>query len=240
MFKNIKRWWGYIRPRSATLEGWEDHKTSMKENAPIRYFFNETMTDIMCKYYYWPIRNPIKQKYERIRNRILPWRQYHIVKTGLPSDYADADHRMLHANFTLLVDFVEVECAWMKHLSDEHGDLHPKNLWQRITFRSRDMGIEYLKWQTELDDPTTQSYKNHNQGQKPPPPWSKDGHPSQAEAARQITRLYLWWKDDYLKRSDLWAEDPIRNDINTIEANWVNDEQEAISMLVKIRKSLWT
>ena len=87
---------------------------------------------------------------------------------------------------------------------------------------------------------TTKAFKNSGWNSKPPKPWSKDGHPSQAEAARQTAKLYIWWKDNYLKRPDLWAEDPIRKDITQVESDWINEEQEALIMLVKIRKSLWT
>jgi len=39
--------------------------------------------------------------------------KYHVVRTGLPVGYSDVVEKMLHTNFTMLVDFIEVEKAWL-------------------------------------------------------------------------------------------------------------------------------
>jgi hypothetical protein len=235
MFKNLKRWWIYDSPPAATSKGWDDHHRDFKENAPLRYFFNETLSDVWCKYWLWPVWNPIRDRYYKMYNRFAPHRQYSIVKTDLDrGEYYDKDTLMLHANFAILVDFVEVEKAWMEYIC--HSDKYPKiHFWQKPFFRNREMGMTYLNWECDLDDPTSPNYSIQS-NQKP---WDK-GHPSQAEAARQTKRLYLWWKDDYSKRKDPWETKLPGNEITKIEEKNIKEEQEALEMLIRIRKSLWT
>ena len=236
MFDNLKQWWGYNAPSAATSEGWDDHDKAFKANAPIRYFFNETIDEYTNKYWHHPIWQPFKAKYHRVRNRILPWHQYHIVKTGLSPDYHDKDSIMLHANFAILVDFVEHEKAWMETIC--HEEKYPKiRFWQKPFLKDRERGMTYLDWEISLDDPATAKAAGYA---KPPAPWT-NGYPSQAEAARQTKRLYIWWKDVYSKRKDPYANDDLTHlDLMAQEQKELDEETEALTMLIKIRKSLWT
>lgn len=47
-----------------------------------------------------------------LRHRTID--KYHVIPTGLKPGYYDKDIQMLHANFQLLVNFVEVECAALR------------------------------------------------------------------------------------------------------------------------------
>ncbi len=102
-----------------------------------------------------------------------------LVITTLPGNWYDADEQLLHANFQILVNFVEVECAWMEVAFD-------RKEWSQLpwiqrayltcggSFRSREHGISYLRWESELKD---------EEGNPPP----------QADHAKQLYDLYWWW-----------------------------------------------
>jgi hypothetical protein len=233
MFDNLKKWWNYEPPDYATSEEWNAHDRSFRENAPIRYFLNETLSKYYMRYCYHPIVSPVKDRVHKIMCRILPWRQHNVIRIKTHgATWHDKDYVMLHGMFALLVDFVEVEKAWMECLSDE-GKLRKMPWYKRPFFRSRELGLKYLDDEAMLDqDPQSQLYGN--------PAWDADGNPSQAESARQQRRLYLWWKDDYLKRVDPYEMELTTAELLKLETERFNEEQEALQMLVKIRAHLWT
>lgn len=122
-------------------------------------------------------------------------RKYHTINIPtLKPGYYDIDTRLLHGMFSLLVDFVEIECAWMTLLC--RSDLKPtsfvkSSIIQKIKrkfvpFRSKELGLQHLDWEMSLQE--------DEQGQS--------GGWSQAAAAKEIKTLYLWWKEDYLNRKE--------------------------------------
>jgi hypothetical protein len=172
--------------------------------------------------------------------------KYHVVRTGLPVGYSDTVEKMLHANFTMLIDFIEVEKAWMNHIC--HKTPHPFPWWQRKfrKFRSAPDGLDYLYWECHLDV-------------------SAVGH-SQREAAIEQRELYRWWTDIRLNRDDPdevsgwkalfesrgdaipFADGPRLNKemmkalkiSSKIEARYAKEDEAMLIRLMKIRLSLWT
>ena len=56
--------------------------------------------------------------------------KYHVVKTGLKPGYYECDTRILHVNFNMLKDFVEVESAWTYYIWNKNKDkLEHPNPW---------------------------------------------------------------------------------------------------------------
>lgn len=233
MFENLKKWWKYEPPMYATSDEWDKFDQCFKENAPVRYFLNETVGDWFNKWVSWPIINPIREKWYALKCRILPWRQYnHIRIKTMGSTWHDKDYVMLHAMFQLLTDFVEKEKAWMMSTTEKYSDQKPSK-WKKPFWRSRELGLKYLEWESELDqDPASALYGR--------PGWDANGNPSQSEVARQVIRLYTWWKDDYLNRKNLYEMEIATHEIQDKEHERYLEEQEALEMLVKIRTSLWT
>jgi hypothetical protein len=97
----------------------------------------------------------------------------------LEKGYHDVRERLLHGMFALLVDFIEVEKAWMNFYSK--GLLLSK--WDRFKakyigiLRSPKLGLEYLFWEIDLkNDP------EHGEMCK-----------SQSESAQEELELYKWW-----------------------------------------------
>jgi hypothetical protein len=85
--------------------------------------------------------------------------RYHVVGTGLPPGYYDKDTQMLHACFSLLVDFVEVECGGVASLKRQakwggrHGEMATECLalyWWWTEIRPR-RGEEYFDMEDVYD-----------------------------------------------------------------------------------------
>lgn len=197
---------------------------------------------------------------ERHYNSVIDWvryrttRRYHIVNTGLEPGYYDTDDRMLHANFNLLVDFVEIEKAWMNTWTD--NSKYSELSWfdkKFRRFRSSEDGVAYLTWEI------TQSSLEH-----------------QSEAAKEILELYTWWKvtrpsrpdpfveagyNEVFKDQDLLGEDRFVKDetgeyytmkpfskkehavfkkVTKIENKYNKEDEQMLIRLLKIRRSLWT
>lgn len=187
MLKKFKQWLKYDTPHSGTADDWHKFDTGFKDNAPIRYWLKHTLP-----YKTW---KPITRKWEAIGNwvryRIV---RYHVVNTGLPPDYYDKDTLMMYSNFTLLKDYVEMECASMAAGSDNRkSDSKLRRALRRIqwnlpfyttvrelTGRSRELGLKHLEWEMTLDDPDLDPDQRS---------------PHQAAKAREVYDLYLWWVD---------------------------------------------
>ncbi len=198
----------------------------------------------------------LKDKYILVLDwvRFRTCRRYHIVNTGMEPGYYDTDTRMLHVNFNLLVDFVEIEKAWMNTWTDRSK--YSKLSWfdkKFRRFRSPEDGIAYLNWeinQTELVH--------------------------QAKAAKEVLDLYTWWKETRPNRPDPYVEanyyevfkgktlrdhlvevqrdgetyytlkrstkqeSQVFKTVTKIEAKYDKEDEQMLIRLIKIRRFLWT
>lgn len=255
---HIKKWAYYDRPRSATSDGWVDWEREFQQNAPIRYMIFEKFPDEVIT----PVKVRIRHAIDEVGYRI---RRHHILDTGLEPGYYDKDSLMLHVNFNLLKDFVEVEKASMSRFCHED-----KKTWKdKIPFRryfvkprsSRELGWEYLVWESNLDDPSSPHYS--------PPPIKSASHTlTQAEAAREVMELYTWWVDVRPTREEPEYETPTVEDrsimylcsqrfkeeypdeaerfeyyakeTRRLEELWRKEDDEYLIRLIKLRHNLWT
>ncbi|MCX8169573.1 MAG: hypothetical protein N3D72_00615, partial [Candidatus Methanomethyliaceae archaeon] len=187
-YTRLKRWMGYNPPGALTSKGWRLFKNEFKERAPIRYWLTHDF-----KYgYIMPIKWKINRATDWIRYRTT--RRYHIVDTGLVPGYYDNDSIILHVNFNILKDFVEVEQAWHHYcwsgLYKNAGFYERHMPFYRLffPFRRPDLGIQHLEWAATLDDPSL-------------PPHERCDH--QAVAAREILALYRWWTIERPNRKEI-------------------------------------
>jgi len=250
-YKRFKRWMNYDPPFSLSSKGWRLFNKEFKEVAPIRYYLNNDFK-----------RNfilPILWKYDAIRDWVLyrTIRRYHKLDTGLKPGYHDIVTKMLHVNFNMLKDFVEVEQAWQAFWWGDEGKLEPR--WKKYipfyyrNFRRPDLGVEHFKWASTLDDPNLPPHERSVQ---------------QAKDAREILVLYKWWVEDRPARKEIEhtpyndqglggilgcfdddfdrdAED-FKAHVSSMEAasrqeeDWNNEDEEMLIRLIKIRKGLWT
>lgn len=254
IINRFKHWMDYDPPGSLSSKGWRLFNHEFKERAPIRYWLTN---DLRRKVFL-----PVKWKYERAF-RWIGYRtidRYHVIDTGLPPDYYDIDTLMLHSNFSLLKDFVEVEQAWQKYCWTE--ECRNSRKWFERTFpriyrlfhkfRRPDLGIQHFEWASTLDDPNL------------PPNERSD---AQAQDAREILALYKWWVFDRPARKEIPSvsysdqgfgilgvlDDDFDHEADDYKLNreiadknseldeiWRIEDDEMLLRLIKIRHGLWT
>jgi hypothetical protein len=251
-YDKFKSWMAYNPPGSMTSKGWRLFGEEYKKVAPIRYWFAHDFLHIFVY--------PIKWKYRRVSEwiRYRTYDKYHIVNTGLQPSYYDVDTQMLHVNFNLLKEFVEVEqasCSYWMSDNSKNASWCEKNMpFYRAfyPFRRPDLGIKHFEWAATLDDPNL-------------PPHEQSV--SQAIAAREILVLYKWWTEDRPNRKeydvpeyknqglgmlgcfdddfdkdapDYVAHNEAMTKNSTLEEDWSAEDDDMLVRLMKIRKSLWS
>jgi hypothetical protein len=231
------------QPRATTMEGWDEFEQHQRKS-PIKYFLAETFPDWCRATVIWPI--------ERKRNAISDYlfRQPVIKLKSLKPGWYDTDTKILHANFQLLSDYVEIECAWMEVMC--HSEIkEPNKLSRRMGWwRSAELGTKHLARETGLADLSL-------------PP--EERCERQAIKAQQALDLYHWWKardsrpDPYdasgwtgfcATRTCFWgtnksAEEKaessrILDNLRKIEKQYYDEDTAKLIALIKIRNELWT
>lgn len=105
----------------------------MKKKYPVRYFLSETVPDNL----YNSKRN-IRNLWHKVKHHTTE--RYDILKMPtVEKAYHDKDYLMLHAVFTFIVDYVEIECA------NQQGQKRKK--------RSRYLGLQHLDWEINSTAP---------------------------------------------------------------------------------------
>lgn len=253
MLNKFFRWMRFNPPSSASWDEWGDFEDKYREEAPIRHFIMKKLV--------LGFQVRVVMRLANIRRWIMyrTTERYHIVDTKLEPGYYDADTLMLHSMFSLLVDYVEVELAWMNIVFDDEA--YKKYFgWKRFIprilrgfihdFRSKEHGLKHLEWEMTLDDPSL-------------PEEQRCDH--QAVRARKVLELYKWWtevrparqeipypdtgEDNHIFRGSKWRkENPEMaaaiskwaRDTNAQEEAWEEEDTEKLVELVKIRRGLWT
>jgi hypothetical protein len=254
----IGKWlYGTDVPEFLTGEEWNRWNAEVKSQRPIRYWIANTLLDKIQDFVNWPLDKLYELKYYAI-NRWID--QTHALvahpKHIKPGQYMDLSERILYCLFDELVDFVEIELAYhnfrwteekAKQLSWWQG-----GKWRTRTWRSREAGMDYLEWASDLTDA---EFIPEGSDRKPELTF-------QATCAREIRELYLWWTEIRPKRFDPYdrpefdnpnlftlnevsAEDKKKrreffDRVRKLETDHMNEDQEMLIRLVKIRKGLWT
>ena len=238
----FKRWFFQDMPQSATWDEWQEWKDQARKHK-VRWFLADTFPFWWRRTFIWPI--------EKIKSwlRYRTFDRYHIIKTTLKPDYHDMDTRLLYAMFDMLVDFVEVEKAWMNVICKKRK---PWYGWRRTPWwRSRSEGLAYLEWEIGLGEPNLPKEERNEQ---------------QAKDAQEIKYLYTWWKDvrpnrpdpdqvsgwdkvcdkwDILSEKDNSEEkksevDAARKKLNALEKEYEDEDTAMMKRLIDVRKALWT
>jgi len=188
---------GTPKLKVGTSEEWDEWSTTAKMRHNFRYWVAEDLLDdIQEVFLYIPERLNDVRYY--INNR---WVSRAHSLTAHPRDikpgkWQDVGHRFLPCLFNELVDFVEIEQAWHTCIWDEEARKKYSPPWWRSgwlrwrTWRSPEAGLAYLNWAMSL---TNKDYIE---------PGEKEEPTYQAEAAREIKELYLWWTTVYRNRPD--------------------------------------
>jgi len=251
MLLEFRKWMNFNPPNALDMDGWNTFEDKFRKKAPIRYFIKYFIAQRIGDVF-----SSLSRIAWSIRYRTVC--KYHLVNTKLNPGYHEIDERMLHANFELIVDYVEIECANMADITDmarritERGwkNAYLPKIMKVKEFRSRELGMQHLEWETTLASPSLDEMSRS---------------PDQAARAVQVIILYTWWKDIYPNREALespdrgsvglgflsqkWKkENPEMSekiqqwsiDSHTQELEWDKEEEEMLIALMKIRKGLWT
>ena len=253
IFKKLRKRFGIEKPYALEWDGWKKWKQETQSAHPVGYFLTETLPDILSRAYD-KLTAPYYNTRYYIRNRF--YRKCHVLPTGFkPGEYHDLDSRLLHGIMQSLVDFVEVEKAHMMRWTT------PDHQYKFKNGRCAEAGLDYLKWEMNL---------THNES------WVDKDDPrygtptSQAETAKEIYKIYDWWKNTYPNRpdsmeasgwnaycdrldregkemfsnietaADMEESDRTHKKLREIEAQYDQEEQDMLIRLIKIRRSLWT
>lgn len=186
---------GTPKLNAGTSEEWITWEKIAKEK-PIRYWLAEKGLDYLQNFIFWPA-NRFRNMIFYINNRWIT--KSHALTSNLKrGEWQDFDERLLHAVFDELVNFVEIEQAWMHVVCSDEERKKYKTPWYRTFFRIRlwrcpEAGLAYLEWAAELK-------KDENWIDKNDPEYGKPTF--QALVAQETLALYNWWKNERPNRPD--------------------------------------
>jgi hypothetical protein len=258
---------GIKKPKSETMEGWDEWNITARNLHPIRYAIVEEIFPKLQNAVNWPT-----DKLHDVKSYILNrWFTETHALVAHPRDikrgrWEDTGSRFLPCLFNSLVDFVEVELAWnMIMWNFNRKELRKKYKMKMFPhlrgWRSAEAGIDSLKEQCVLimDESWGHTKDDPNYGKLT----------SQAEASTEILALYTWWTTVYPKRLDpyivsgwrefhsdrrigrigpfakLTTEDReeehrLMKIIEDMESSYQKEDEEMMIRLIKIRERLWT
>lgn len=261
----LKRINGVPSPTSMSMQGWNKHKSKYKADHPFLYWFNEKFVSGLQD-----IASYAPDKFDDVRsyfmNRFVD--KSHVLNTRLkPGKYYEIDTRVMYAMFETLVDFVEIEKAWMMVVWSD-AEVRAKYDYPKWYFRRNlkwfkrhrcpNAGLDHLNWEMGL----IHEPEHFGPDGKNDPSYCMPT--SQAESAKEQYELYMWWKNEYLKRPDInelsgWSEvcdkyeifeehsvdaqaeiDQAHKRLNALEVNWAAKDDEMLKRLIDVRRGLWT
>jgi len=170
------------KPLALSAEGWSNWDKLAKKTHPIRYYLSDTVVPFFSRIRYRTLSSP----YDWIRYRT--YNRYHRVSTGLEPGWSDVDSQMIHTNFTMLVDFIEIEKAACMLWTD--GEVNTHKWYHKGPFdnwRDANLGVKHLQWEMGLIRDSEYGLKEGEEG---------FGEPTrQALSAKEQYELYTWWKE---------------------------------------------
>ena len=256
---------GTTKPKWGTGDEWKNWREEAKAKHPIRWWIAEEGLDYVQDFFLY-IPEKIRSIRYYINNRFIT-RSHSLTahrRDIKPGSWCDVGNRFLPCLFNELVDFIEIEKAWMQVVfSDDKRRKYkvPRlRLWGWRVWRCPEAGLDHLKWEMSL---------THSEDYMDPedPNFGKPTH--QAIAAKEQYELYKWWTEIRPSRIDPfdasgWSDycdskrdrgiglletDPLEDrakvremlDKNQeIEAAYDAEDEEMLIRLIKIRDSLWT
>jgi len=187
---------GVNKPASGTGAEWANWRIEAKAAHPFRFWLADSaLNSIQAVVSYIPTKFHDARCY--LDNRFVS--QTHALvahKEHLKrGQWRDVDNRFLYCMFDTLVDFVEIELAAEIFWHNENYKVPFRYKLPFMHWRSREAGIENLKWQMALVH--NEDYGCYDKNDP------KYGTPTdQAIKAKEVLALYIWWKDIYPNRPD--------------------------------------
>jgi len=194
---------GTPKPGAATMEDWQSWRVQAKASHPIRYWIADELLDFLQDMITYPatklndVRYYLVNRYSTRSNSLTAH-----PRDIAPGSWCDVGNRFLPCMFNELVDFVEIEKAWMQCCWGQEENQAKYNMpwwrnhwWSRLgqTWRCPQAGLDHLEWEINLLFNDEWMDKNDPKYGKPTP---------QAISAMEIKELYLWWTVERPKRPD--------------------------------------
>lgn len=170
-------------------------------------------------------------------------KRYNVLKIrDLPANYWDKDTILLYAVMQLVVDFVEIECAFME-LDAPYTLRQTINLWlpwflrSDEVYRNRELGLKHLEMLERF-------YGDKANG------------PS--DIPKVIRDVYLWWKDvrpnrpdpgdasglnKYMKQTQKKDDKKVERLIlaaDKVEAQYEREDTAMLKKIIDVRNFMWT
>ena len=192
---------GTNKLKAGTAEEWNEWTTRAQMKHNFRYWVAEEALGDIQDFVTWPIRSLHSIKYY-INNRWVS-RTHSLTAHARdikPGDWCDVGNRFLPCLFNELVDFVEIEQAWSQIAwgNNTARVKYDPPFWASGWFRWRtwrcpQAGIDHLDWAMTLKFDEDWLTKDNPKFGKPTP---------QAESAKELKELYVWWTETYRNRPD--------------------------------------
>lgn len=258
----LKKHYDFPTPYALSHKGWKDYKKSYQELHPIMYWIFEVFFWNIELYWSRWFKQPWENFWYGLRHRFISRETEVNIQTLSKYRYHDPCEVLLHANFQVLVDYVEYEVSVGER---------PK--WFAIArnipiigyfvplHRDSESGLKHLEWECNLINDENMGYDK--------------GHEMYGELTSQATNdiiirdLYLWWKDErpnridpmelsgmnkYLEMQRLKGKDvfdekteeesndwKFHSDLNfKIEEDYEKEDEDNLHKLISIRQTLWT
>lgn len=252
------------KPHALPWGGWEKWDKELRTSRPVAYFLTETLPYWLEKPAQWTV-DPVYNISYYLRNRFV--RQTHMVHTDLdPGDWHEYETRILHGMFTELVNFVEVEQAWHTCIWDDKARKKYNMPWWRDNWlfywrewRCAQAGIDYLKWCMTLDDPALPVHdRNTSQAEHARElltlyTWWKDIRSTRQDEyeeagftefhdrmAAKYGKMSFDPHDQKLTPQERQEKSQILDRVREIEEQRLQEDEDMMIRLIKIRRGLWT
>ncbi len=208
------------RSEGDTSHTWEDWHKTVKKEFPIKYFLAETLPDFIRYKLWFPVKKPISNIYWWAQYHLNPQYQYHILKLSQSNkNKLDCDY---------------YKYGWCD--ADRRMLFALFNILNEFVEKEMPEGYYVPSEDEALNDP---------------------GMKVQRDYALEIKNIYIWWnidrKNEYRSINQLqskwWAAKKSKDrakaenlwkDLQSAKDSFDNKEDEMISRLMKVRRSLWT
>ena len=258
LVKALRKRTGIEKPYALPWGEWKQWEEKTKAEQPWAYFLTESVPKAVDRVISAIVSPYYDVKYY-VRNRFI--RRSHVLRTDCkPGQYMDTDEKIITGLVNAVIDYVEIELALKSRWS---GTEESKSaVWKNG--RCPQLGLEYLNWEITLlqdetmgVDPGSADYlapssqataakevkaiyewaKNRNLR---PNPLEASGWSAYCDKYKRNTGL-----DSIFNRED-WSEEQHTDhksaltQINELEKAYLQEDEDMLIRLIRVRSSLWT
>lgn len=208
--------WKLDMPVAATTEEWDNWKNINKVYYPIRYFLQQTAPIFLGKWFTRLISKPINDFRWNIIYRLVRKHQYQIIRPRtLKPNYYDQDIRILHCVMECFTEFMETS---IHHVDWEGTSPEYKHVYE-------EMQEIYAWWKYKWPSRDVLTIDADRLEKLPKLPKEWGFMPMLNEKYNNEPIIKEW-----IRISDLHQES---------KRLWINQENEMLIHIIKIREYLW-